>query len=84
MIMFLWEALRNMKYDCEKDKLSFYHKVCALLVPTKKRIRFPCNSIPMPPARYMLKHKMRKDIGYYDCLETTSGSLDLCVGFSPV
>lgn len=59
--MFYGGQLRNMEYVCEKDKLSFYHKVCALLVPTKKRIRFPCNSIPMPPARYMLKHKMRKD-----------------------
>lgn len=23
-------------------------------MPTEKRIRFPCNSIPMPPAGYML------------------------------
>lgn len=23
-------------------------------MPTEERIRFPCNSIPMPPARYML------------------------------
>lgn len=31
-------------------------------MPTEKRIRFPCNSIPMPPARYMLfKLQLRVD-----------------------
>lgn len=39
-----------------RDELSIYHKVCALLVPTEKRIWFSCNSIAMPPAGYMLQH----------------------------
>lgn len=51
-----WEIMECL--DC--DKLSIYHKLCALLVPTEKRIGFSCNSITMPPARYMLQHKIAK------------------------
>lgn len=49
----------TQNYNLVKDKLSLYHKICALLVPTEKRIRFPCNSISMPPARDMLKFRRR-------------------------
>lgn len=43
----------------KKEKLSIYHEVRAFLVPTEKRIWFPSNSVPMPPARYMLHHEIR-------------------------
>lgn len=46
----------------EKQTLVIYHEVCALLVSAEKWVRLPCNSIPMPPARYMLKHEIRKVI----------------------
>lgn len=45
--------------DARAGKL--YQEVCALLVAAEKRIRFACNSIPMPPARYMLSFNMRQE-----------------------
>lgn len=42
---------------CFRKFLEVYQEVCALLVSAEKRIWFACNSIPMPPARYMLQYK---------------------------
>lgn len=42
--------------------LGIYHEVCALLVSAEKWVWFPCNSIPMPPAGYMLEHEIRKSL----------------------
>lgn len=50
----------------EKQTLVIYHEVCALLVSAEKWVRLPCNSIPMPPARYMLKHEIRKVIKMFE------------------
>lgn len=46
---------------CFRKFLEVYQEVCALLVSAEKRIWFACNSIPMPPARYMLQHKRRQE-----------------------
>ena len=59
--------------------VSAYHKICALLVPTKKRIRFPCNSITMPSARYMLQHERKGTNTTFDVKQFIPG---LCMWIS--
>lgn len=76
-MMFLSGRLKI--YDLGNKK-SVYHKVCALLVPTEKRIRFPCNSIPMPPTRYMLKNKIKEEQISLDILDIGIGLKQLHSG----
>lgn len=52
-------ALKKPNDDARGGKL--YQEVCALLVAAEERIRFACNSVPMPPARYMLSFNTRED-----------------------